>query len=184
MARAVACLIGSLSLLPGIYAIGQATCVTFASSVNSFAVVNNKQAAPILLSADDWLGVQFAAADFAADIQRVTSVKPSLTNFTVSSTQPAASSASSNASDAAPAASKPPTSAPIIIGTLGKSSLITAVVKNAGIDVSSIEGKWESFLTTVVHNPLPGVASAYVIIGADKRGTIFALYDHSEQFGE
>ncbi|KAF8176262.1 hypothetical protein BJ912DRAFT_1024351 [Pholiota molesta] len=159
MARAVACLIGGLALLPGIYAIGQATCVTFTSSVNSFAVVNNKQAAPILLSADDWLGVQFAAADFAADIQRVTSIKPSLTNFTVSSTQPAASSASSNTSDAASAASKPPTSAPIIIGKMG------------------------IFLTTVVHNPLPGVASAYVIIGADKRGTIFALYDHSEQFG-
>ncbi|KAJ3557630.1 hypothetical protein NM688_g1372 [Phlebia brevispora] len=34
-----------------------------------------------------------------------------------------------------------------------------------------------------VKNPLPGIQSAYVIIGADKRGTIFAMYDHSEQFG-
>ena len=62
--------------------------------------------------------------------------------------------------------------------------MINAVVKNAGIDTSSIEGKWEAFLTKVVKNPLPGVSSAYVIIGSDKRGTIFALYDHSEQFGE
>ena len=34
-----------------------------------------------------------------------------------------------------------------------------------------------------VKDPFPGVSSAYVVIGADKRGTIFALYDHSEQFG-
>ena len=36
----------------------------------------------------------------------------------------------------------------------------------------------------VIRNPLPGIDSAYVIIGADKRGTIFARYDYSEQFGE
>jgi hypothetical protein len=52
------------------------------------------------------------------------------------------------------------------------------------LDVSSIRGQWESFLSRRVENPLPGVSSAYVIIGADKRGTIYALYDHSEQFGK
>lgn len=180
-------LLGGVALLHGVYAIGQQSCVSFKSSSNSFAVVNNKKAAPILLSADDWLGVQFAAANFAKDIESVTSVTPSLTNFTVAATSVAAASPSSDANNTTTGpskASKPPTSAPIIIGTLGKSSLIDAVVKNAGIDVSSIQGKWEAFMTKVVKNPLPGVASAYVIIGADKRGTIFALYDHSEQFGE
>ncbi|KZP03079.1 glycoside hydrolase family 115 protein [Athelia psychrophila] len=34
-----------------------------------------------------------------------------------------------------------------------------------------------------VVDPIPGLAEAYVIIGSDKRGTIFALYDHSEQIG-
>ena len=53
----------------------------------------------------------------------------------------------------------------------------------AKLDVSSIQGKWEAFMAKEVANPLPGVQSAYVVIGADKRGTIFALYDHSEQFG-
>ncbi|CAK5271934.1 unnamed protein product, partial [Mycena citricolor] len=41
--------------------------------------------------------------------------------------------------------------------------------------------QWEAFLSQVV--TVPGVGPAYVIIGADKRGTIFALYDHSEQIG-
>ncbi|PPQ73060.1 hypothetical protein CVT26_014652 [Gymnopilus dilepis] len=168
MLRAFSCLLGTLALLHGANAIGQTTCVSFTSSKDSFAIVNNHKAASILISPDDWPGVQRAAFDFQADVQRVSSVKPSLTNYTVPTS---------------PAASKPPASAPVIIGTLGKSSLIDHIVNASNIDVSSIEGKWEAFLTRVVSNPLPGVSSAYVIIGADKRGTIFALYDHSEQIG-
>lgn len=38
-------------------------------------------------------------------------------------------------------------------------------------------------MTMVVDDPLPGLERAYVMIGSDKRGTIYALYDHSEQFG-
>ncbi|THH04148.1 hypothetical protein EW146_g10252 [Bondarzewia mesenterica] len=60
---------------------------------------------------------------------------------------------------------------------------IQKVVNNSKLDISSIEGQWEAFMTQVVDNPLPGIAKAYVIIGSDKRGTIYALYDHSEQFG-
>ncbi|KAF8900166.1 hypothetical protein CPB84DRAFT_1847416 [Gymnopilus junonius] len=168
MLGAFARLLGILALLHRADAIGQTTCVSFTSSKDSFAIVNNGNTASILISPDDWPGVQRAAADFQADIQRVTSVKPSLTNYTVAAT---------------PAASKPPASAPIIIGTLGKSPLIDHIVNASDVDVSSIQGKWESFMTRVVSNPLPGVSSAYLIIGADKRGTVFALYDHSEQFG-
>jgi hypothetical protein len=168
MLQAFACFLGILALLPGINAIGQDTCVTFTSSSDTFAIVNNKNSSPILISPDEWPGVQIAAADFQADIQRVTSVTPPLTNYSVPS---------------APASSKPPASSLIIIGTLGKSSLIDHIVNASKLDVSSIEGKWEAFMTLVVSDPLPGVASAYLIIGADKRGTIFALYDHSEQFG-
>ncbi|OBZ74823.1 hypothetical protein A0H81_05529 [Grifola frondosa] len=123
----------------------------------------NGQAAPVLLSADEWPGVQRAATDFASDIQQVTGLKPPLSNVTSSLT------------------SGPSTA--IIVGTLGKSSLINEVVNRTKLDVSSIQGQWEAFMATGVSDPLPGVKSAYVIIGADKRGTIFALYDHSEQFG-
>lgn len=108
--------------------------------------------------------MQLAAADFVADIERVTGVKPSISNVTAANIQ------ASN-------------SLPIIIGTLGKSPLINQIVNTTGLDVSSIQGQWEAFLSRRVENPLPGVSSAYVIIGADKRGTIYALYDHSEQFG-
>lgn len=152
----------------GAAAIGQDTCVTFESSASTFKIASNGGAAPILLSADEWPGVQRTATDFAFDIQRVTGIKPPVANVTAASS-----------SVAAAARSQPP----IIVGTLGKSSLIDQVVNNTKLDVSSIQGQWESFIAQEVANPFPGVKSAYIIIGSDKRGTIFAMYDHSEQFG-
>ncbi|TEB33738.1 hypothetical protein FA13DRAFT_1753937 [Coprinellus micaceus] len=155
----------ALSLVvPYALGIGQQSCVSFQSSSSAFSVVSGKKAAPILISSDDWPGVQRAASDFVADIQRVTGVKPAFRNVTDANAQAFGS-------------------LPIIVGTLGKSPLIASVVNATQLDVSSIEGKWEAYLSRVVENPLPGVSKAYVIIGADKRGTIFALYDHSEQFG-
>jgi len=38
-------------------------------------------------------------------------------------------------------------------------------------------------LIQVVPKPFPGVANALVIAGSDKRGTIFGVYDVSEQIG-
>ena len=162
--------LGLLALTDPVRAIGQDTCVAFKSASSMFTVVNSGKATPILLSEDEWPGVQRAASDFASDIEQVSGVKPSLRNFTTSSTH--ASNSSSFSGTTA-----------IIVGTLGKSSLIDEVVNRTKLDVSSIEGHWEAFLAKEVANPLPGVQSAYVVIGADKRGTIFAMYDHSEQFG-
>ncbi|MBV9880108.1 MAG: glycosyl hydrolase 115 family protein, partial [Gemmatirosa sp.] len=51
------------------------------------------------------------------------------------------------------------------------------------IDVSAITGKWESFFLQTVDNPLPGIKQALVIVGSDKRGTIYGIYDLSQQIG-
>jgi hypothetical protein len=157
-------LAGLCASLNQVLAIGQESCVTFKASKSSFPVVAKNQVAPILVSSDDWPGVQRAASDFVMDIKRVTGAKVFLTNVTTRAT--------------------PGKQAPIIIGTLGKSSLIDSIVNATGIDVSNIQGHWEAFLSREVQNPLPGISNAYVIIGADKRGTIYALYEHSEQFGK
>jgi hypothetical protein len=146
-------------------AIGQESCVSFQHSKDGFSVVSGGRAAPILVSSDDWPGVLRSAADFQADIDRVSGHKPSLANYTSTTF-------------------KPPSSAPIIIGTLGKSSLIAQVVNNTKLDVSSVDGHWEAFMSAQVSDPLPGIKSAYVIIGADKRGTSYGVYEHSEQFGK
>ena len=157
--------LGLLALVGHVFAIGQDVCVKFQSSDSTFTVVNSGKAAPILISPDDWPGIQRAAFDFASDIESVTGVKPTLKNVT-----------SSQAFDV-------DSTTAIIVGTLGKSSLIDEVVERTQLDLSSIQGKWESFLAREVKDPLPGISSAYVVVGADKRGSIYALYDHSEQFG-
>ncbi|KAI9058756.1 glycoside hydrolase family 115 protein [Trametes sanguinea] len=162
----VSAVVGTLAFAGSVLAIGQDTCVSFKSSHSNFPIVSNRKATPILLSPDEWGGVQRTAFDFASDIEQVTGIKPTLKNVT--SPRNSFSSFGSQV---------------VIVGTLGKSSLIDEVVNRTKLDVSSIEGKWEAFLTKEVSNPLPGIHSAYVMIGSDKRGTIYALYDHSEQFG-
>lgn len=49
--------------------------------------------------------------------------------------------------------------------------------------MSSIEGKWESFVSQVVKSPTSGCPEALVIAGSDPRGVIFGIYDISEQIG-
>jgi len=78
---------------------------------------------------------------------------------------------------------QPAGSGVIIIGTIGRSHILDGLIRDKKINVSAISGKWESFLIQVVSKPLPGVSSALVIVGSDKRGTIYGVYDLSEQIG-
>jgi len=49
--------------------------------------------------------------------------------------------------------------------------------------VAKVKGKWEAFTSQVVKNPVPGCPKALVIAGSDPRGTIYGIYDVSEQIG-
>ncbi|MCH5210872.1 MAG: glycosyl hydrolase 115 family protein [Oscillospiraceae bacterium] len=64
----------------------------------------------------------------------------------------------------------------VVIGTLGESKTVDALAASGKIDVSEIEGKWESFTIQNVDNTI-------VIAGSDKRGTIYGIYDLSEKIG-
>ena len=70
----------------------------------------------------------------------------------------------------------------VIVGTL-KSRYIKELVKSKKIDASLLNGKNEKYLMTVVPAPLKGVEEALVIAGSDKRGTIYGVYELSEQIG-
>ncbi len=149
-----------LALSANAFAIGQTRYVESSPSAGSFAVAQNKTAAAIYVDSNDWPGVARAAGDLQADIERVTGLKPAL------------------AKD-----DKGMGSVAIIIGTVGKSAILDRLAQSRKIDLSGIKGKWESFFLQVVSQPLPGVASALVIAGSDKRGTIFGIYDLSEEIG-
>ena len=142
------------------HALGQPKYVETAPAAASFRLVQAGRSAQIFVDADDYPGVARAARDLQADIFRVTGCKAQV-----------AADAKSLSGDV------------VLIGTVGKSEIVDRLVREGKIDVSGIQGKWESTLIQVVDRPLPGIARAMVIVGSDKRGTIFGIYDLSEQIG-
>jgi hypothetical protein len=117
-------------------------------------------AVPLVVSDKDWPGVIRAVGDLGRDVGRITGHDALVMK------------------DAASAENEV-----VLIGTIGKSPLIDELVREHKLDVSGIAGMWESAVTTVVDRPMPGVRRALVIAGADKRGTIYGIYDLSEQIG-
>jgi len=141
------------------FTLGDTPYIEYAASSGSFPIAANGHASPIYVDANDYAGVVRATHDLQSDIRRVTSLTPTITH-------------------AAPFPANV-----ILIGTIGSSPVIDQLIQNKKIDVDAIRGKWESNLIQVVAKPLPGIASALVIAGSDKRGTIFGIYDVSEQIG-
>lgn len=62
--------------------------------------------------------------------------------------------------------------APIVVGTIGKSKL----AKKYKLQSKELQGKWEQYLIFTDKGKL-------VILGSDKRGTIFGIYELSRQIG-
>jgi len=141
-------------------ALGQPRYVSNAQTAGSFSLAANGKAAALYVDPNDYPGVIRAVHDLQADIMRVTGLVSAL-----------------------PDEKDAPQGMAVLIGTISKSELIDRLIKQHKLDVSQISGKWESTLVQVVDKPLPGVARALVIAGSDKRGTIFGIYDLSEQIG-
>ena len=134
--------------------------VTNVPGLGSFPLVHAGRAAAIYVSPDDYAGVIRAVIDLQADIRKVTNTTAALTND-----------------------ERRLRGDIVIIGTIGKSAMIDRLIRERKIDVTTITGRWESFLVAVVASPLPGVARALLVVGSDKRGTIYGIYDLSEQIG-
>lgn len=96
--------------------------------------------------------VQQAAQCLQQDIEMVTGVKPSISSTTTTK-QPS-----------------------IIIGSLGRSSLIKAAGKNNKLLLASLQNKWEGYLIQTVGNGI-------VIAGSDRRGTAYGVFELSRQLG-
>jgi hypothetical protein len=71
----------------------------------------------------------------------------------------------------------------IIVGTIGRSAAIDRLIREHRLDVSGVAGQWEAYVWQVVDRPAPGIERALVIAGADRRGTIFGIYDLSGAIG-
>jgi lysophospholipase L1-like esterase len=126
-------------------------------ATGDFALVRAGAPAPLLVAPNDWPGVRRAAGDLQADIERVTGQKPALGTAVSGAT--------------------------VIIGTLGRSEVIDGLVAAGKLDAAALRGRWEAFLIETVDRPMPGVDQALIIAGSDKRGTIYGIYELSQQIG-
>jgi hypothetical protein len=132
-----------------------------AGSEDDFPIVaRNGICASIYYDTDDYKGVIRAAADLQNDIDSVTGLKPQMVTTTGATAD-----------------------FEIIIGTLGKSKLIDKLIASGKLNVKDLKGKWESFVIATIKNPKPGVKQCLVIVGSDKRGTIYGIYELSRQLG-
>src|SRR6266581_3741287 len=140
--------------------IGEDRYVDSAYHPGDFSIVTRNVSATLFVDSADFPGVVRAANDLQADIERVTNHTAAVAH---------------DENNLGPNV--------IVVGTVGKSKIIDQLIRDHKIDATSIAGKWESFLILVLPKPLPGVASALIIAGSDKRGTIYGIYDLSDQIG-
>ncbi len=71
----------------------------------------------------------------------------------------------------------------IIVGSIGNNDVIDSLIEKNRVEVSDIEGKWETYKIQVIENPTDQVGKAVVVVGSDKRGAIYGLYHISEMMG-
>ncbi len=131
-----------------------------ASGAEDLILCDGRTAALIFVETNGNRAVLRAAGDLADDFARVTGMRPEVKNNF-------------------PAGGK----SGVIIGTLGESKVIDRLAAGGKLETNGVSGRWESYVLQVVKNPLPGVRSALVIAGSDRRGTIYGIYTLSEMIG-
>ncbi|HEX4341776.1 MAG TPA: glycosyl hydrolase 115 family protein, partial [Verrucomicrobiae bacterium] len=130
------------------------------SRTSDFILFDGKNTASIYVETNDERAVVRAANDLAEDVARVADSKPTDLNGIPDDTKSL-----------------------ILIGTLGKSATIDRLVSEGKLDITGVRGEWESYVLQIVKNPEPGIKSALVIAGSDRRGTIYGIYDLSGRIG-
>lgn len=126
----------------------------------SLGLIDSGKPATIVADAKDFPGVLRAARELQGDLSAVSGTA------TAFSTDAAVSG-----------------KVAILVGTLGHSPRIDRIVRDKKIDTRGVAGQWEAYLLQVVEKPEPGIDRALLIAGADKRGTIFGVYELSRRLG-
>ena len=149
-----------LLLVTPVFARGVQEFVTTSFREGDFKLLWDGSPADVYVSQTETSAVLNATSLFAEDVERITGRKPRLRHTPAGLSRYA-----------------------VIVGTLQNSRVIKDLVSAGKIDVDEISGKWETFLIQVVPDPWPGVESGLVIVGSDRRGAIYGLFDVSENMG-
>ena len=118
-----------------------------------FSLIGNGAPAAVITDPADAKGIQIAATNLRADFGRV-------------------------------CGSVAPTAGPraILAGSMD-SPLVRGLVAKGLVDTAPLQGQFESYLIATLGSAVPGYDDALVIVGADMRGTIYGIYEISEQIG-
>ncbi len=138
----------------------------------AFYVVK-KDAAQIVLDIGEFSGVKKAAGWLAGDIEKVSSVYPSVIE---ADEKTAKRILKEIAKENEKKTSDDETVCRIIAGTLGRGSLVDEAADKAGLSLKDICGKREVYGIGIKGNTM-------LIAGSDKRGTIYGLLKLSEMIG-
>ena len=145
----------SMALLSSL---GMSAADQFVSFQKGDLLINRDNKVEIYMDANDCKGVSYAANALVKDIMKVSGSKTVLTSD--------AGLKDKNA------AGKPT----ILVGTIGHSAAIDQLIRQKRINGNLLKGKREKFIITVVDGQL-------VIAGSDRRGTIYGIYELSQQMG-
>ena len=121
-------------------------------------LLNANNQVEIYMDTNDCKGVSYAAHALLKDIKSVSGATATLTSD---------AGFLKKADTARPA---------ILVGTIGHSAAIDQLVKQKRINGNLLKGKREKFIITLIDGQL-------VIAGSDRRGTIYGIYELSQQMG-
>ncbi|CDA65238.1 putative secreted protein [Segatella copri CAG:164] len=121
-------------------------------------LLNANNRVEIYMDTNDCKGVSYAAHALQKNIKSVSGATATLTSD---------AGFQKKADTALPA---------ILVGTIGHSAAIDQLVKQKRINGNLLKGKREKFIITLIDGQL-------VIAGSDRRGTIYGIYELSQQMG-
>ena len=121
-------------------------------------LLNANNRVEIYMDTNDCKGVSYAAHALLKDIKSVSGATATLT------------------SDAGFLKKADTVRPAILVGTIGHSAAIDQLVKQKRINGNLLKGKREKFIITLIDGQL-------VIAGSDRRGTIYGIYELSQQMG-
>ena len=131
--------------------------IVFNRTDAAFPVVSGGKPCPILVDSNEDSAILIAVQNLQEDFLRVTGTK-------------------------AEAANTPAANQYILVGSV-TSPYIKQLFKDGKLDKKELEGKNEKYIIQTVDQPTEGVDRALVIAGSDRRGTVYGIYELSEQMG-
>lgn len=131
-------ILGGVLLPRSAGAIGQQRFVEFAPAPGDFPIAASGSVASIYVDSRDFPGVIRAAGDLQADLARVTGITPAV----IHEPPPAGSGA-------------------IVVGTIGRSRWIDALIHGGRFNPAPVAGQWEAFVTELVPRRPPQGGNAW-----------------------